>query len=77
LFHRINLPKISLNINFKRSGQSLFETSIAHEDMHNTTYQATETWTLSPDSKALTVDRVIANDGDGGHDTSKAVYHRE
>jgi hypothetical protein len=59
----------------KWSGQALFETSSAHESTHNTTYQATETWTLSPDSKTLTVDRVIANDGDGGHGTSKAVYH--
>ena len=61
----------------KWSGQSLVETSSAHEDTHNTTYQATETWTLSPDSKTLTIDRVVANDGDGGHGTSKAVYHRE
>jgi len=38
---------------------------------------ATEAWTLSPDRKTLAIDRVIANDGDGGHGTSKAVYHRE
>jgi hypothetical protein len=59
----------------KWSGQSLLETSSAHEDTHNTTYQATETWTLSPDRRTLTIDRVIANDGDGGHGTSKTVYH--
>jgi hypothetical protein len=61
----------------KWSGQALFETSSFHEDTHNTTYQATETWTLSPDSKTLTIDRVIGNDGDDGQGTSKAVYHRE
>jgi hypothetical protein len=61
----------------KWSGQSLFETSSAHEDTHNTTYQATETWTVSPGRRTLTIDRVVANDGDGGHGTSKAVYHRE
>jgi hypothetical protein len=61
----------------KWSGQALVESSWAHEDTHNTTYQATETWTLSPDGKTLTNDRVVANDGDGGHGTSKAVYHRE
>jgi hypothetical protein len=61
----------------KWSGQALLETSIFRDDTHNTTYQAAETWTLSPDSKTLTVDRAIANDGDGGRGTSKAVYHRE
>jgi hypothetical protein len=61
----------------KWSGQSLFETSSAHDDTHNTTYQATETWTLSPGSKTLTIDRVIANDGEGGHGVSKAVYNRQ
>ena len=61
----------------KWSGQSLLETSSAHEDTHNTTYQATETWTLSPDRRTLTIDRVIANDGDGGHGVSKAVYNRQ
>jgi hypothetical protein len=67
--------KSSLSI--KWSGHALVETSNYHEDTHNTTYQATETWTLSPDSKTLTIDRVVANDGDGGHGSSKAVYHRE
>jgi hypothetical protein len=61
----------------KWSGQSLFETSSAHDDTHNTTYQATETWTLSPDRRTLTIDRVIANDGEGGHGVSKAVYNRQ
>ena len=61
----------------KWSGQSLFETSSAHDDTHNTTYQATETWTLSPDRRTLTIERVIANDGEGGHGVSKTVYHRE
>lgn len=61
----------------KWSGQALFETSSAHEDTHNTTYQATEIWTLSPDSRTLTIDRVISNDGDGGHGVSKAVYIRQ
>jgi hypothetical protein len=61
----------------KWSGQSLFETSSAHDDTHNTTYQATETWTLSPGSKTLTIYRVIANDGEGGHGVSKAVYNRQ
>jgi hypothetical protein len=60
----------------KWSGQSLVETSIFHDDTNNSTYQATETWTLSPDSKTLTVDRAIANDGEGGHGISKAVYNR-
>jgi hypothetical protein len=67
--------KTSLSI--KWSGQGLVETSNDHEDTHNTTYQATETWTLSPDSKTLTIDRVIENDGDGGQGTSKEVYSRE
>jgi hypothetical protein len=65
------------SVSIKWSGQALVESSWAHEDTHNTTYQATETWTLSPDGKTLTNDRVIANDGDGGHGVSKAVYHRE
>ena len=67
--------KSSLSI--KWSGQALVETSSFYENTHNTTYQATETWTLSPDSKTLTIDRVVANDGNGGHGTSKAVYNRE
>ncbi len=61
----------------KWSGQALVETSSFRDDTHNTTYQANETWTLSPDSKTLTIDRVVANDGDGGHGASKAVYHPE
>jgi uncharacterized protein YodC (DUF2158 family) len=65
------------SVSIKWSGRALVETSSFHEDTHNTTYQATETWTLSPDSKTLTIDRVVANDGEGGHGTSKAVYHRE
>jgi hypothetical protein len=68
---------VKSSLSIKWSGQALVETSNYHEDTHNTTYQATETWTLSPDSKTLTNDRVVANDGDGGHGTSKAVYHRE
>jgi hypothetical protein len=71
-----NGPEKSI-ISIKWSGQALVEKSRAHEDTHNTTYQATETWTLSPDRKTLTIDRVVANDGDGGHGVSKAVYHRE
>jgi hypothetical protein len=71
-----NGPEKSI-ISIKWSGQALVETSWGHEDTHNTTYQATETWTLSPDGKTITNDRVVANDGDGGHGTSKAVYHRE
>jgi uncharacterized protein YodC (DUF2158 family) len=65
------------SVSIKWSGRALVETSSFHEDTHNTTYQATETWTLSPDSKTLTIDRVVANDGEGGHGTSKAVYHQE
>jgi len=60
----------------KWSGQALVEKSNMHEDTHNTTYQATETWSLSPDRRMLTNDRVIGNDGDGGQGTSKVVYHR-
>jgi len=71
-----NGPEKSI-ISIKWSGQALVEKSRAHEDTHNTTYQATETWTLSPDSKTLTIDRVIENDGDGGQGTSKEVYRRE
>ena len=65
------------NLSIKWSGQALVETSYFHENTHNSTYQATETWTLSPDSKTLTIDRVVANDGNGGHGTSKTVYNRE
>ncbi len=71
-----NGPEKSI-ISIKWSGQALVEKSRAHEATHNTTYQATETWTLSPDSKTLTIDRVIENDGDGGQGTSKEVYRRE
>jgi hypothetical protein len=65
------------SVSIKWSGQALVETSSFRDDTHNTTYQATETWTLSPDSKTLTVDRVVANDGEGGHGASKAVYNRQ
>jgi hypothetical protein len=65
------------SVSIKWSGKALVETSGYHDDKFNKTYQATETWTLSPDSKTLTIDRVVANDGEGGHGVSKAVYHRE
>jgi hypothetical protein len=65
------------NLSIKWSGKTLVETSNFYESTHNTTYQATETWTLSPDNKTLTIDRVVANDGNGGHGTSKTVYNRE
>ena len=64
------------SVSIKWSGQALVETSSYHDDKFNKTYQATETWTLSPDGKTLTIDRVVANDGEGGHGASKAVYHR-
>jgi|GEM_PF-5454337 hypothetical protein len=64
-------------ISIKWSGQALVQKSLFQDDAHNSKYQATETYTLSPDRKTLTVDRVIEDDGDGGHGTSKAVYHRE
>lgn len=66
--------KSSLSI--KWFGQALVETSSYHDDKFNKTYQATETWTLSADGKTLTIDRVVANDGEGGHGASKAVYNR-
>jgi hypothetical protein len=71
----INTTKSSLSI--KWFGQALVETESYRDDTYNKTYQATETWTLSPDSKTLTIDRIVANDGEGGHGVSKAVYHRE
>ena len=64
-------------ISIEWSGQALVQKSRYQDDTHNAKYQATETWTLSPDSKTLTIDRVIEDDGDGGHGTCKAVYHRE
>jgi hypothetical protein len=64
------------SVSIKWSGQTLVETSSYRDDKFNKTYQATETWTLSPDGKTLTIDRVVANDGEGGHGASKAVYHR-
>jgi hypothetical protein len=67
--------KISLSI--KWSGQALVETSGYVDATSNKIYQATETWTLSPDKKTLTIGRVIANDGEGGHGVSNAIYHRE
>jgi hypothetical protein len=65
------------SVSMKWSGQVLVETARFHDDKTNSTYQATETWSISPDSKTLTIDRVIANDGEGGHGVSKAIYHRE
>ena len=64
-------------MSIKWSGRALFETSSYHDDAHNGRYEATETWTLSPDGKTLTDDRVVTNDGNGGHGTSKAVYNRQ
>jgi hypothetical protein len=61
----------------KWTGRSLFETSSVHDDAHNGRYEATETWTLSPDGRTLTDDRVVTNDGNGGHGVSKAVYNRQ
>jgi hypothetical protein len=65
------------SVSMKWSGQALVEMARFHDDKTNSTYQATETWSLSPDSKTLTIDRVIANDGEGSHGVSKTVYHRE
>lgn len=59
------------------SGQALIESARLHDNMNNATYQATETWTLSPDGKILTDDRVVENDGEGGRGTCIAVYRRE
>lgn len=67
--------KSSLSI--KWSGQALVEKSLLQDDSHNGKYQATETWTLSPDSKTLTIGRAVEDDGNGGQGSSKAVYHRE
>ena len=64
------------SVSIKWSGRALVETSSYRDDKFNKTYQATETWTLSPDGKTLTIDRVVVNDGEGGHGASKAVYHR-
>jgi hypothetical protein len=64
------------SVSIKWSGQALVETNSYRDDTHNKTYQATETWTLSQDGKTLTIDRIVANDGEGGHGASKAVYHR-
>ena len=64
------------SVSIKWAGQALVETSSYHDNKFNKTYQATETWKLSPDGKTLTIDRVVANDGEGGHGASKAVYHR-
>jgi hypothetical protein len=65
------------SVSAKWSGQALVQSATYHDNASNSTYEATETWTLSTDSKTLTVDRVIANDGDGGHGVSKAVYHKQ
>jgi hypothetical protein len=59
----------------KWSGQALVETSSFVDTTSNKTYQATETLTLSPDRKTLTVARVVANDGEGGHGVSQTIYH--
>lgn len=64
-------------ISIKWSGQALVEKSRYQDDSHNARYQATETWTLSRDSKTLTIDRLIEDDGNGGQGTSKEVYSRE
>jgi hypothetical protein len=65
------------SISIKWSGQALVEKSRYTDDAHNAKYQATETWTLSPDRKTLTIDRLIEDDGNGGQGTSKEVYRRE
>ncbi|HSZ85781.1 MAG TPA: hypothetical protein VK787_07105 [Puia sp.] len=65
------------SVSVKWSGQALVETASYLDVASNSTYQATETWTLSPDRKTLTIARVIANDGEGGHGVSNAIYHRE
>ncbi len=64
-------------ISIKWSGQALVEKSRYQDDSNNAKYQATETWTLSPDSNTLTIDRLIEDDGNGGQGTSKEVYRRE
>jgi hypothetical protein len=64
-------------ISIKWSGQALVEKSRYQDDSNNAKYQATETWTLSPDSKTLKIDRLIEDDGNGGQGTSKEVYRRE
>ena len=60
----------------KWSGQALVSTSTFIDVKTGSTYQATETWTLSESRKTLTVARILANDGEGGHGASNAVYHR-
>jgi hypothetical protein len=65
--------KISLSA--KWSGQALVKTSSYHDVATKAIYQATETWTLSPDRKTLTNARVILNDGEGGQGVSNAIYH--
>jgi hypothetical protein len=65
------------SVSVKWSGQALVETARFRDDKTNSTYQATETWSLSPDGKTLTIDRVVEDDGNGGQGTSKVVYHRE
>jgi len=44
--------KSSLSI--KWAGQALVETSNYRDDTHNARYEATETWTLSPDIPIIT-----------------------
>lgn len=65
------------SLSIKWSSQALVETSSYHDVKTKAIYQATETWTLSPDRKTLTNARVILNDGDGGQGVSRAVYNRE
>lgn len=65
------------SVSTKWSGQALVQTASYHDAASNSTYEATETWTLSADGKTLTVDRIIANDGNGDHGGSKAIYHRQ
>jgi hypothetical protein len=69
------MTKISLSA--KWSGQALVKTSSYHDVVTKAIYQATETWTLSPNRKTLTNARVILNDGVGGQGVSNGIYHRE
>ena len=76
-FQKINFSGIwkvdSLKSNFGR-----FVVPVTLKIVQTTdTISTTETWTLSPDRRTLTIDRVIANDGEGGHGVSKAVYNRQ
>jgi len=68
---------MKISFSAKWSGQALVEKSSYRDVASNAIYQATETWTLSPDRKTLTNARVVENDGEGGHGVSNAIYHRE